>query len=31
MPFEVPPWGGRFGMLRDRFGVDWMVAYSPAG
>ena len=30
MPFEVPPWGGRFGMLRDRFGVDWMVAYSPA-
>lgn len=30
MPFEVPPWGGRFGMLRDRFGIDWMVAYSPA-
>lgn len=30
MPFEVPPWGGRFGMLRDRFGINWMVAYSPA-
>lgn len=30
MPFDVPPWGGRFGMLRDKFGVDWMVAYSPA-
>lgn len=30
MPFEVPPWGGRFGMLRDKFGIDWMVAYSPA-
>ena len=30
MPFDVPPWGGRFGMLRDRFGIDWMVAYSPA-
>ncbi|GAA2010535.1 VOC family protein [Microbacterium ulmi] len=30
MPFEVPPWGGRFGMLTDRFGIDWMVAYSPA-
>ncbi len=30
MPFEVPPWGGRFGMLRDRFGIDWMLAYSPA-
>jgi len=29
MPFEVPPWGGRFGMLRDRFGIDWMIAYSP--
>lgn len=29
MPFEVPPWGGRFGMLTDRFGIDWMVAYSP--
>lgn len=30
MPFEVPPWGGRFGMIADRFGVDWMIAYSPA-
>ena len=30
MPFEVPPWGGRFGMLRDKFGIDWMIAYSPA-
>lgn len=30
MPFDTPPWGGRFGMLKDRFGIDWMVAYSPA-
>ena len=30
MPFETPPWGGRFGMVTDRFGIDWMVAYSPA-
>ena len=32
MPFETPPWGGRFGMLTDRFGIDWMVALnaSPA-
>lgn len=30
MPFEVPPWGGRFGMLRDRFGIHWMLAYTPA-
>jgi len=30
VPFEVPPWGGRFGMLTDRFGVDWMVALNDA-
>ena len=28
MPFEVPPWGGRFGMLTDRFGIDWMIALN---
>lgn len=28
MPFEVPPWGGRFGMLRDSFGIDWMIALN---
>lgn len=26
MPLDVPPWGGKFGMLRDRYGVDWMVS-----
>jgi len=30
MPFEVPPWGGRFGMFTDRFGIDWMVAYTES-
>ncbi len=25
VPFEAAPWGDRFGMLTDRFGVDWMV------
>ena len=25
MPFDTPPWGGRFGMLTDRFGIAWMV------
>lgn len=30
MPFETPPWGGRFGMVTDRFGVDWMVALNGA-
>ncbi|MFV0373770.1 VOC family protein [Microbacterium sp.] len=28
MPFEVPPWGGRFGMFTDRFGIDWMLAVN---
>jgi len=26
LPYETPPWGGRFGMLVDRFGISWMVA-----
>jgi PhnB protein len=30
MPFDTPPWGGRFGMLVDRFGIDWMVALNAA-
>jgi PhnB protein len=30
MPFDTPPWGGRFGMLKDRFGVDWMVALNAS-
>jgi len=30
MPYEAPPWGGRFGMLKDRFGIDWMVALNAA-
>ncbi|ARC58594.1 hypothetical protein AS850_16010 [Frondihabitans sp. 762G35] len=25
VPFEVAPWGDRFGMFKDRFGVDWMI------
>lgn len=29
-PYETPPWGGRFGMLKDRFGVDWMVALNAS-
>lgn len=28
MPFETPPWGGRFGMFTDRFGIDWMIALN---
>ena len=26
MPLDTPPWGGLFGMLTDRHGVDWMVS-----
>jgi PhnB protein len=25
MPLEKAPWGDRFGMLTDRFGIQWMV------
>lgn len=25
MPLDVPPWGGLFGMLVDRFGIPWML------
>ena len=24
-------WGGRFGMLLDRFGIQWMLSYRKAG
>lgn len=24
-PLEAAPWGDKFGMVTDRFGVDWMV------
>ena len=25
VPMEKAPWGDTFGMLTDRFGIDWMV------
>jgi len=28
MPMEKAPWGDSFGMLKDRFGVDWLVNIS---
>ena len=27
-PYASPPWGGTFGMLTDRFGVDWMISHN---
>lgn len=27
MPIEDAFWGGRFGLLSDRFGVSWMFSY----
>jgi PhnB protein len=30
VPLEKAPWGDSFGMLTDRFGVDWMVNISGA-
>lgn len=29
MPLEEAFWGGRFGSLTDRFGVQWMVSVHP--
>lgn len=28
MPLDTPPWGGRFGMLTDRFGIDWLISIN---
>ena len=30
MPLAEAPWGGLFGMLVDRFGVNWMLNGDPA-
>ncbi len=28
-PLTKAPWGDTFGMLKDKFGIDWMVNISP--
>ena len=28
MPLKKAPWGDTFGMVRDRFGIDWLVNIS---
>lgn len=30
MPFEKAPWGDTFGMLTDKFGVNWLVNANGA-
>ncbi len=30
-PMADAPWGDYFGMLTDRFGIDWMVSFDPTG
>lgn len=31
MPLEKAEWGDTFGMLSDRYGIDWMVDISTTG
>ena len=30
MPLDKAPWGDLFGMVRDKYGIDWMVNIAPA-
>jgi PhnB protein len=29
MPLQDTFWGSHFGMLKDKFGIHWMVSYTP--
>lgn len=29
-PFEKAPWGDKFGMLTDKYGINWMVNVADA-
>nr|MBC7614195.1 VOC family protein [Pseudopedobacter sp.] len=29
MPINDSPWGSYFGMLKDKFGIKWMVDFDP--
>ncbi|MGJ9414125.1 VOC family protein [Aeromicrobium sp. CF4.19] len=28
-PFELAPWGDRFGLFNDKFGIAWLVNQGP--
>jgi PhnB protein len=30
MPLENAPWGDKFGMVNDKFGISWMIDVMPA-
>ncbi|WP_343704163.1 VOC family protein [Chitinophaga sp.] len=30
MPMGDAPWGDYFGMLTDRYGIQWMISYGPS-
>jgi PhnB protein len=30
MPLEKAPWGDKFGMLADKYGIEWMVNIAAA-
>lgn len=29
MPLDIAPWGDTFGMVTDKFGINWMIAIGP--
>ena len=29
MPMANSPWGSYFGMFRDKFGIEWIIEFSP--
>lgn len=31
VPMNDSPWGSYFGMFRDKYGIEWMIDFNPAG
>lgn len=29
MPIGDSPWGSYFGMMRDKYGIEWMIEFNP--
>ena len=29
MPIGDSPWGSYFGMFRDKYGIEWIIEFSP--